>query len=83
MVSLVGGPLISFLLIILFGALSSVSEHILIQQVWRLAMTFNVIQFVIAMLPIHYPAFLVGRKNMPSDGLQLLQLMKKDLKEVS
>lgn len=83
MFSIAGGPMMSLLLIILFGLLSSVSEQVLMQQLFSVAMTFNIIQFVVSILPIYYPAFLIGRKNVPSDGLQLYQLMKKDIKEVS
>lgn len=75
--AIAGGPIMSLLLFLLFSLLAlSVSQRELSQLI-NLTATFNLIQFVISMFPINYPRWLVGYRDFPSDGLQLLHLLKK------
>ncbi|WP_257009712.1 hypothetical protein [Evansella halocellulosilytica] len=74
--ALAGGPIMSLLLVCLFGLLMAIAP----QGDIRFALTgvtiFNLIQFFVTAIPMTYPHWMGAYKGHPSDGLQLLRLLR-------
>lgn len=76
-VALAGGPIMSLLLALLFGLLASFVS----QSVWHQLVTwtaiYNLIQFLITVIPMTYPRWMGAYQGMSSDGLKLLRLLRE------
>lgn len=76
-VALAGGPIMSLLLVLLFGLLVSLISQSEVRQLMNWALMFNIIQFTGTIIPITYPRWMGGFSGLPSDGLQLLRLLRE------
>ncbi len=75
--AIVGGPLMSLLLALLFGLMTYIIPQNELRTLFGWTATFNCIQFVITIIPITYPRWMGRYSGLPSDGLQLRQILKK------
>ena len=75
-ISLVGGPAMSLLisLLCLLFALNIPDGDI--RSLLRGTAILNFIQFFFTIIPITYPRWMLGYSGLPSDGLQLLRLLR-------
>lgn len=74
--SLAGGPAMSLIMsVVCFLIAISISTGDLHSLLWATAM-LNLLQFIITILPITYPRWMPGYSGYPSDGLQLLRLIR-------
>ncbi|MFS0671738.1 hypothetical protein AB1K81_00925 [Ornithinibacillus sp. 179-J 7C1 HS] len=76
-VALAGGPLMSLFLAFIFGLITSLDIQSEIRQLFSWSATYNLIQFIVTIIPIRYPGWMAAYNGMPSDGLQLIQLLRK------
>ncbi|MFC0015534.1 MULTISPECIES: hypothetical protein [Allobacillus] len=75
-VALAGGPIMSLLLGFLFGMTATLLPHGDLRSfLWGTAI-FNLFQFVATIIPITYPRWMGAYNGHPSDGLQLLRLLR-------
>lgn len=75
--SLVGGPAMSLLTSVacfLFAINISTGD---LHSLLRATAILNLFQFIITIIPITYPRWMSGYSGNPSDGLQLLRLIKE------
>src|SRR5699024_2367325 len=80
-IALVGGPLMSLVLAILFTSLSLLVSQGVVQQFASWTAIFTFIQFLGTIIPLTYPGWMGGYSGFPSDGLQLIRIVKKIKKE--
>ncbi|QQZ08378.1 hypothetical protein [Heyndrickxia vini] len=74
--ALAGGPIMSLLVAILCGLIAiSVPQGELPSFFWWTAI-FNFSQFFVTIIPITYPTWMGAYKGHPSDGLQLIRLLR-------
>ncbi|SET80159.1 hypothetical protein SAMN05421676_108114 [Salinibacillus kushneri] len=74
--ALAGGPIMSLLLIFLFGLIAMlVPQGDLRSFLWG-ATIFNCLNFVATIIPITYPRWMGAYNGHPSDGLLLLRLLR-------
>src|SRR5699024_11316322 len=71
-IALVGGPLMSLVLAILFTSLSLLVSQGVVQQFASWTAIFTFIQFLGTIIPLTYPGWMGGYSGFPSDGLQLI-----------
>lgn len=76
-VALAGGPIMSLLLVLLFWLFASLVSQSELRQLINWTVTYNLIQFIITIIPITYPRWMGGYNGLPSDGLQLLRLLRE------
>ncbi|PAD67444.1 hypothetical protein CHH83_18815 [Bacillus sp. 7586-K] len=76
-IALAGGPIISLLLMLLFGLISLYVPQDDLHSLLFGATIFNCFQFLFTIIPITYPRWMGVYNGQPSDGLQLLRLLKK------
>lgn len=75
--ALAGGPIMSLLLALLFWFVSTfVSQGELLQLLQTTTICCS-IPFIMTAMPMTYPSFAGGLKRFPSDGLQLLRLLRE------
>lgn len=74
--ALVGGPIMLLFLVLLFELFASFIHQNELSQLFVLAKVVCLSQFIFTMLPITYPRWMGGLGGLPSDGLQLLQVLK-------
>lgn len=75
--SLVGGPAMSLLIstaCFLFAMNISTGD---LHSLLKATAILNLFQFIITIIPITYPRWMSGYSGHPSDGLQLLRLIKE------
>lgn len=75
--TLVGGPAMSLLISVasfLFATNISTGD---IYSLLRATAMLNLFQFIITIIPITYPHWMPGYSGHPSDGLQLLRLIRE------
>lgn len=75
-VALAGGPMMSLLLVFLFGLIVILVPQGDVRSIFWGATIFCFIQFIVTIIPITYPRWWGGYSGHPSDGLQLLRLLK-------
>src|SRR5699024_2667545 len=80
-IAMVGGPLMSLVLAILFTSLSLLVSQGVVQQFASWTAIFTFIQFLGTIIPLTYPGWMGGYSGFPSDGLQLIRIVKKIKKE--
>lgn len=74
--SLLGGPAMSLLIsLVCFFSAINISIGDLHSLLWATAI-LNLSQFIITIIPITYPRWMSGYSGNPSDGLQLLRLLR-------
>src|SRR5699024_210366 len=78
---LVCGSLMSLVLAILFTSLSLLVSQGVVQQFASWTAIFTFIQFLGTIIPLTYPGWMGGYSGFPSDGLQLIRIVKKIKKE--
>lgn len=78
-VALVGGPIMSLLLALLFGLLAPLVSQGELRQLMNWTTAYNLIQFIVTIIPITYPRWMGGFNGLPSDGLQLLRLLREKM----
>ncbi|WP_246202560.1 hypothetical protein [Virgibacillus doumboii] len=66
----------SLLLALLFGVIALIVSQSELRSLLGWTATFNFIQFFATMIPVKYPRWMGGYNGLPSDGLQLLQVLK-------
>lgn len=76
-ITLASGPLTSLILALLFGWLTIVTSQSQISQLFWWSTLFNIVQFIITIVPVKYPKWMGGYSGYPSDGFQLLQIWKR------
>ncbi|MFB9973985.1 hypothetical protein FPQ10_06915 [Allobacillus sp. SKP2-8] len=76
-VALAGGPIMSLALVFLFGLIAVLVPLDDLRSFFWGATIFNLIQFIATVIPITYPRWMGAYNGHPSDGLQLLQLVKR------
>ena len=76
-VALAGGPIMSLILLFIFGLIALSTLHNYLRFFFWGTTVFNFIQFIVTTLPITYPWWMGTYKGYPSDGLQLLRLLRK------
>lgn len=74
--ALAGGPVMSLLLACLFILFMKVIYHTDFRPIINGIIIFNIAAFFTAALPIRYPRWFGPLSGHPSDGLQLLHLLK-------
>ena len=74
--ALAGGPIMSLLLTVVFGYLSFFEYEVMLRQLFGWTAIYNVIQFFVTIIPIKYPRWMGAYHGFPSDGLQLIQVLK-------
>ncbi|RDW15126.1 hypothetical protein [Oceanobacillus chungangensis] len=75
-VALAGGPIISLVLVFLFGIIGMfVPQGDFRSFMWGISI-FNFFQVVVTLIPITYPHWMGSYNGHPSDGLQLLRLLR-------
>ena len=75
-IALAGGPLMSLLLAILFGLLTLFASQTGMHSLfWWTTMLFS-LQFIGTIIPVTYPRWMGAIGGYPSDGLQLLRMLK-------
>lgn len=75
--SLLGGPAMSLLIsLVCFFSAINISIGDLHSLLWATAI-LNLSQFIITIIPITYPRWMSGYSGNPSDGLQLLRLIRE------
>lgn len=75
-ISLIGGPAMSLLITVLCLLFTfSTSHGDLRSLLWGTAI-LNFVQFLSTIIPITYPKWMLGYSGYPSDGLQLLRLLR-------
>ena len=75
--SLIGGPAMSLLIsVICFSFTINISTGDL-HSILRATAILNLFQFIITIIPITYPRWISGYSGNPSDGLQLLRLIRE------
>lgn len=75
--TLLGGPAMSLLISIacfLFALIISTGD---LHSLLRASAMLNLFQFIITIIPITYPRWMSGYSGHPSDGLQLLRLIRE------
>ncbi|MCM3711930.1 hypothetical protein [Sporosarcina luteola] len=75
-IALIGGPLMSLLLALLFGLLTLLGPRGDMQTLFWWITLVNFFQFAVTIIPMKYPRWMWGYSGHPSDGLQLLRLLK-------
>ena len=65
----------SLLLALIFGIITPVFDGEL-QTLFGWITTFNFIQFIVTIIPVTYPRWMGGYNGLPSDGLQLIKVLK-------
>ncbi|WP_026906747.1 hypothetical protein [Paucisalibacillus globulus] len=76
-VALAGGPIMSLLLMVILGVVALlVTQGDLRSFLWS-ATIFNLLQFLVTIIPITYPRWMGAYYGHPSDGLQLLRLLRR------
>ncbi len=75
MYALAGGPVMSLLLAFLFGFLSFYVVEF--RQFFGWSATYNLIQFIVTIIPVKYPQWMGAYGGLSSDGLQLVQTLRK------
>src|SRR5699024_2610108 len=73
--ALASGPFMSLLLAHIIGFITPVFDGEL-QSLFGLITTFNFIQFIVTIIPVTYPRWMGGYNGLPSDGLQLIKVLK-------
>jgi len=76
-VALAGGPIMSLLLMLLFGLITLYVPQDNLHSFLFGITIFNCFQFLFTIIPITYPRWMGAYNGQPSDGLQLLRLLKK------
>jgi len=71
-----GGPKMSLLLALLFGITALILSNSELRALLGWTATFNFIQFFVTIIPVTYPRWMGGYSGFPSDGLQLLKLLR-------
>jgi hypothetical protein len=75
-VALASGPIISLILMFIFWIIGIlIPQGELRSFLWGISI-FNLIQFMITIIPITYPRWMGAYSGHPSDGLQLLRLIR-------
>lgn len=75
-IALVGGPVMSLLMTLLFLLFTFNTSHGDLRSLLWSTTTFNFLQFLVTIIPITYPRWMLGYGGHPSDGLQLLRLLR-------
>ncbi|WP_017185871.1 hypothetical protein [Alkalibacillus haloalkaliphilus] len=75
--ALIGGPLMSLLLALAFGGISTLTASNTLTAFLIGIMLYNLIQFLITIIPIRYPKWISG---YDSDGSKILRLLKSNKK---
>src|SRR5699024_9755004 len=75
-VAIAGGPIMSLLLVILFELLAWFINQEELSQLFSLAKIVCFSQFIFTIIPVTYPRWMGGLGGFPSDGLQLLQVLR-------
>lgn len=75
-IALAGGPIMSLLLAILFGIIALLLSPSDLRALSGWTAIFNLIQFIVTTIPVTYPRWMGGYNGLPSDGLQLIQVLK-------
>ncbi|AIF65747.1 hypothetical protein GZ22_03185 [Terribacillus saccharophilus] len=76
-IALAGGPIMSFLLICLLIFLKQEVSQIAIHPLINGAILCNIIVFAGSVMPFPYPRWSGSLGNYPSDGLQLLRILRE------
>lgn len=74
--SLAGGPVMSFLLVCLFVFLKQEISQVFMSSIINGVVLCNIFIFVSSVMPFPYPRWAGPLRNYPSDGLQLLRLLR-------
>ncbi|WP_404428594.1 site-2 protease family protein [Sutcliffiella horikoshii] len=74
---LAGGPIMSLFLVFLFAVVAIVVPPSNLHSFFRGASIFNLAMVVWTIIPITYPRWMGAYYGHPSDGLQLLRLLRK------
>lgn len=75
--ALAGGPLMSLLLVMLTATIAVSVPFSDISRFFWLVSQFNMVLFLVTIIPITYPRWMGAYSGHPSDGLQLLRLLRK------
>ncbi|WP_239984632.1 hypothetical protein [Lentibacillus sediminis] len=74
--ALAGGPIMSLFLVLFFELLAFLINQNELSQLFTLSKVVCLIQFIFTMIPITYPRWIKGLGGFPSDGLQLLRVLR-------
>jgi apolipoprotein N-acyltransferase len=74
--SFAGGPIMSFILVLLFVLIAILVPQKDLHSLFWGAAFFNFVQFMVTIIPMNYPRWWGAYDGHPSDGLQLLRLLK-------
>ncbi|WP_173106086.1 hypothetical protein [Bacillus sp. KH172YL63] len=75
--ALAGGPLMSLLIASICGWLSVMTPDGALFSILRGTAIFSTIQFFLTACPMTYPGWMKGYGGLPSDGMQMVRLIKK------
>ncbi|SHG95112.1 hypothetical protein [Ornithinibacillus halophilus] len=74
--AMAGGPIMSLFLTLMLGVLAMVVTHNDFQSFFWSICIFNGINFLVTVIPMTYPSWMGAYNGHPSDGLQLLRLLR-------
>lgn len=74
--ALAGGPIMSLLLVFLFGIIAMLIPQGDLHSFFVGTTIVYLFQFIATIIPITYPRWMGAFNGLPSDGLQLLRLLK-------
>lgn len=77
LVSLIGGPLMSLLMVIILGLVIPLVSFGDVQSLMSSTAFFCGVQFLVTAIPVRYPRWMGSYYGQPSDGLQILTLLKE------
>lgn len=73
---LAGGPIVSLIVTISLFTFSGAISNYVLKQIINFSAYYHLYQFILTSIPIIYPKWWVGYSGYPSDGYQILQLIK-------
>lgn len=76
--ALAGGPIMSLFLVLLFELLASLINQNGLSQLLILSKVVCLSQFIFTIIPVTYPRWMGGLGGYPSDGLQLLRVLRSE-----
>lgn len=75
-INLIGGPLVSLVMAIVFGILIPVVSNRDVQSLFSATAIFCAVSFLVTAIPIKYPLWMGSYYGHSSDGLQVLYLLR-------
>lgn len=75
--NIIGGPLVSLLMAIGFGLMLPLASNLDVQTLLSATASFCAISFLVTAAPVKYPRWMGSYSGHPSDGLQVLHLLKE------